>query len=303
VTKEHVNTSASEHGVVVDASSFAEEAGDRQISNVSTEATESDDRRSASRAHAEAAACASPTEESEAQVISSQPQQSSWAEPGETLLLVDWDDTLFPTTSMDMAHLWRISEDPEQLNELYDTVADFLRTAATVSHVAILSMAIPSWIETCIRNNMPGLHGLLDELGIDTVLAREDATRNTKLQAHGDCRDPSQFLKTKAMKRTINKFYKKRSWKNVISIGDSQAERLALQDVVIQHRQRDSTGRCEDCLCKTLTLISSPCLAELIQELKAVSNQLATLVHCPNDLDITMNASDMTLRGEGLQGS
>ena len=44
-------------------------------------------------------------------------------------------------------------------------------------------------------------------VGIDIVSARETIAQRLKRQAFSDDRDPSQFLKTKAMERVIKQFY------------------------------------------------------------------------------------------------
>ena len=54
-----------------------------------------------------------------------------------------------------------------------------------------------------------------------------------------------------------------RSWKNLVSIGDSTAERFALQDVVYRHVQRGRLGRWKECRCKTLQLFLEPSLEQL----------------------------------------
>lgn len=69
-------------------------------------------------------------------------------------------------------------------------------------------------------------------------------------------RDPSQYLKQKTISKVLRGFYRTvkrrssdpsrprgRSWKNVLSIGDSTAERFAVQDVVLGRVQRDRRGR------------------------------------------------------------
>jgi hypothetical protein len=142
---------------------------------------------------------------------------------------------------------------------------------------------------------MPGLGKYLAELGVHIELARP---ASECLASKGDCRDASQFLKTKAMQKVVNECYrspalsspdgapKKRSWKNIVSIGDSSAEQLALQDVVFRHHQRDRKGMWKECRCKTLKLVCDPDLEQLTEELHVITHWLPTLLHHDGDLDL-----------------
>merc|ERR1711924_80102 len=102
-------------------------------------------------------------------------------------------------------------------------------------------MAEKHWVSSCIAKLMPDVADVLKELNIEIASARESIAHRIRRQAFSDDRDPSQYLKTKAMERVIKKFYsggghmmmkpgssRPRSWKNIIGIGDSCAERLAL---------------------------------------------------------------------------
>jgi hypothetical protein len=219
-----------------------------------------------------------------------------WTEPGETLLIIDWDDTLFSRTSFDEAKLRRFREDPEQLQEHYEVVIALLRNAAVLSRVIIVTMATPQWIDDCIQYSMPGFKDVAAELGINFVYARDGPMREAKRQ----CRDPAQFLKTAAMTRIIKEFYRGRSWKNIMSIGDSHAERLALQDVALRHSQRDRNGAWKEFRYKTVRLLSDPTLEELTKQLRIVTNWLPTLLHHDDDLDLEFDPVEMTLTGEGF---
>merc|ERR1712062_154185 len=104
------------------------------------------------------------------------------------------------------------------------------------------------------------------------------------------------------MQRAVRDFYKKgrrRSWKNVVSIGDSSAERCALQDVVSRRVQRSRHGRWKECRCKTLTLMQEPSLEQLTAQLKKVTQSLPTLVLHDGDVDAILACLDAVLREVG----
>jgi hypothetical protein len=201
-------------------------------------------------------------------------------------------------------------EDPEKLKSHSEVIVNLLRIAARSSRVYIVTMATRDWIDICMQKLLPGMPDHLAELGIEIVLARRQSRK-----AFADCRNPSQWMKVQAMTKIVRGFYRrpsvtsedsaasccrKRSWKNVMGIGDQPADRLALEDVIFRHQQRDRKGRWKECRCKTLTLLNSPSLEELTQELRVVTAWLPTLLQHDGDLQLELDGADMTLTGEGL---
>jgi hypothetical protein len=226
-----------------------------------------------------------------------------WTERSETLIILDWDDTAFPTSHV-KANLSQ--EHAAEWNAHEETLTELLRLASALGHVAIVTMATSQWIQECTKKHMPSLTGLFHELGIEVVAARSTLSRSARAAAFGECRDPSQFAKTCAMERVARRFYRGRdgmrrapkSWKNILGIGDSSAERLALQDVVFRHVQRDRLGRSKDCRCKTVMLLDSPSLLKLTAQVQVLIHWLPTLVHHDGDVDLDF-ASDSLLPMDG----
>lgn len=234
-----------------------------------------------------------------------------WSDRDETLIIFDWDDTLCPTS-----HVQRCPPQGEEhgcdeaLQEHQRAVEELLRLAVGLGQVSIVTMASSSWVEESILRVMPGLQTCLVELGIQVVSAREGVGRKRLREAFGDCREPTHYLKRRAMSRVIRDFYetsrrtlkqaiwdmqvshtgcstrKARSWKNIVSIGDSAAERLALQDLVFKRCQRDRHGRWKECRCKTLKLIAEPDLGQLTAQLRRVAQLLPALVRHDGDADL-----------------
>merc|ERR1719148_582014 len=103
------------------------------------------------------------------------------------------------------------------------------------------------------------------------------------------------------MEVVIKKFYKtpvpldeterpqQRSWKNIVSIGDSSAERFALQDVVFRRMQRSTA----ECRCKTLLLLPQPSLEQLTKETRMLQQTLASLVHHDGDIDVDVSDTNI----------
>jgi len=229
-----------------------------------------------------------------------------WRAASESLILFDWDDTLCPTTACQQ--LVKSSQgaagDP-LLRTHAAAVSSCLHVASSLGRVVIVTMAQRCWVNSCIAKLMPDVAHVLKELKIEIVCARESMTQRLNRLASSDDRNPSQYLKTKAMERIIKSFYKApgilsrvgrpvraRSWKNVVSIGDSVAERLALQDLVFRHSQRGRRGEWKECRCKTLLLVEEPSLAQITKEVEYLPQMLRTLVNYDGDFDGDMHMSN-----------
>jgi hypothetical protein len=208
-----------------------------------------------------------------------------------------------------------ITDQPGEENTLLAShtryVADLLRYAATLGKVTIVTMARQGWVEATIEYLMPELNAILDELDITINYASAGFHRRPSYKGQIDevtVDDISQALKAIAVRSTVKAFYstarrvcaggstRARSWKNVISVGDSSAERHALQDVIFRHKQRDRHGGWKECRCKVVKLLDDPSLEDLSKQLSHLSSFMLDLVM--HDGDVDMDMKDM--RGGSL---
>jgi hypothetical protein len=247
--------------------------------------------------------------------LSSQSSTRQWNCPHETFIIFDWDDTLCPTSSClsrSSAAGLIIDEgtDSEAIAAHQRAVVDLLRLAAGLAGVVIVTMATTDWVRQCISHMMPDVAVVLKEFQIDVICART-TTRQRLREAMSEGREPSHYLKRKAMSRVIKTFYRDeqflrrvvglcRSWKNIVSIGDSQDERFALQDVVFQHTQRDKNGRWKECRCKTVLVKEAPRLEQLTEQHRRLAELLPKVVHYDGDIDLDLDGGDTSPFFEAL---
>jgi len=196
-----------------------------------------------------------------------------------------------------MARMSQIEKEMLDVHEV--AVIDFLKRASKLGRCVIVTMAVTAWVTQCIAKLMPRVGDLLQELQIEVVSARESFVQRLRRSAFSDDRDPNQYLKTKAMQRIIKQFYKRGgrqrmglstsrtgSWKHIISIGDADGERFALQDLVFQRSQES------ECRCKTLLLLDTPSLEELTKEVRYLTAALPALISHDGDLHVDMTVDD-----------
>lgn len=189
-----------------------------------------------------------------------------------------------------------IGETREHLREHTLAVIALLKCAASFGEVCIVTLAASGWIENVIDTFMPQLRVVLEELDITIVYARGALTpkMTNKVQRKG-C-DLGEALKSSAMRNLLerrgneapsgrNAFERQESvrrWGNVLSIGDSEAEYYAIQDVVVA--LADSLD--EECRCKALRLLQSPGVQLLTMEVELLTSWMAEFVSHNADLSV-----------------
>lgn len=100
------------------------------------------------------------------------PSQANFREPDQTLLIYDWDDTLFPSCWVQDMNLSFFKPPPNidsvkvPLQKLEKLVAALLTTSLQLGEVVIVTNAQDPWVETSCRNFMPGLAPLLQKIPV-----------------------------------------------------------------------------------------------------------------------------------------
>eukprot|EP00448_Togula_jolla_P006413 CAMPEP_0170598596 /NCGR_PEP_ID=MMETSP0224-20130122/16335_1 /TAXON_ID=285029 /ORGANISM="Togula jolla, Strain CCCM 725" /LENGTH=446 /DNA_ID=CAMNT_0010923165 /DNA_START=1 /DNA_END=1342 /DNA_ORIENTATION=- len=214
------------------------------------------------------------------------------------IFIFDWDDTLSPTTFLELAVMpslssngrasCNVSQTLDSLNE--DSpyyirlkehaviVESILREAASLGHVAIVTLASVQWFDISAKAFFPGLdiQALLEELNISVHFGERTRKRTS-------CRiDARTIAKTNAMLTVLTASnYPVSKW-NVLSIGDSVTERTALKRCFAKSRGRFSFS---SQLCKTVKLKAYPTIQELSYELLSLEKHLERLIKCDKGFD------------------
>lgn len=191
------------------------------------------------------------TSSQEAKKLIRHSSQEGFSQKENTVLILDWDDTIFPTTwiRQDLGLHWKHSldsqvkdgPDKQEVEKLLATfcakVRIFLKAACSIAHVVIVTLARNPWIQQSADNFVKGLPELMKEMNIKVVYARDYITKSMQEEfAKIEFKTTEQELnhwtqaKARAMQAEIEAHYKAHNatWKNIISFGDSEFEQLAL---------------------------------------------------------------------------
>jgi hypothetical protein len=162
---------------------------------------------------------------------------SSWPaaarDQATTLILLDWDDTLFPTSVLSAALLINAEQPIEglspvlqsQLLSLQESTLQLLKACQQVGHVTIVTNAMEGWVESCSQRAFPQVWNLLLQEDIDVISAQ------TRYAAQ--CGEDPTDWKVSAFNKEMDDMCAMEGdggccWAvKLMSIGDSQFERDA----------------------------------------------------------------------------
>lgn len=198
----------------------------------------------------------------------------------ETLLILDWDDTLLPTTWIEAQGLRLgsgsapiLPEHRAYLDLMAETAAVTLRLAKSFGTVVVVTNAEQGWIEQSCQKFMPTLWDTLEDVKI--LSARSQFERQGVAQ-------PSVW-KLLAFRGEIDLFHAgvegATPQRNIISIGDSLHEREALIRV---------TDRIPNSWAKALKLMEKPSAEEFLKEHEVLSGVLGDIVNHEGNLDVSI---------------
>jgi hypothetical protein len=195
----------------------------------------------------------------------------------ETLFLVDWDDTLLPTTYLAGHNLREDTEVipvhfTEELASYSEVVAETIRQMRERGRVVIVTNAETGWIDMTCAKFLPALQSVLNE--VEAVSAR------SMFEPLG-FQSPSQWKEQMFAEKIAQHFgvSPNRARWNVVSMGDASHEREAI------HKVSRTTG----CLAKSLKFMERPDVVHLRQEHELIQSYLHQIVQHADPLDLCVH--------------
>lgn len=216
-------------------------------------------------------------------------QQPQTPPTTKTVIFLDWDDTLLCSSflsgkgikldstldSRDHADLLR------QLDELSDHVINVLKIAQTYGEVHIVTNGETGWVQLSAQKFVPRVFPLLEQVNVLSA-------RSTFEQMFPD--SPMKW-KYHAFQESLAKLYAGPDCiKNVLSFGDSHAEREAIRAVTkgLPHTKT-----------KSIKFAERPSIEQLQRQLELVGNCFQYINNHEEDLDLCMSLSVTAQNPEG----
>eukprot|EP00927_Polykrikos_kofoidii_P064308 TRINITY_DN5944_c0_g1_i10.p1 TRINITY_DN5944_c0_g1~~TRINITY_DN5944_c0_g1_i10.p1 ORF type:complete len:644 (-),score=112.51 TRINITY_DN5944_c0_g1_i10:192-2123(-) len=236
--------------------------------------------------------------------------QQRFRDREQTFIVLDWDNTLFPTTYRAQAK----DCDPAKIAECQRKAVKLVSLAACLGKVIIVTLGDYEWLARCFAKYYIDFGMLVERLRIPILYARTDEDKEL---TYVD-------MKQQAIAGEIAAYYSAyngQSWKNVISIGDSDYERVATwratSDYVAELREKagqplplvstsspctlgaaesnsnsmevDVDGHFHKVRCKTLKLVERPSADDLALELEHMLHWMPLIVGADSSLDLAVS--------------
>jgi len=196
-----------------------------------------------------------------------------------TIVFLDWDDTLLCSSVLSNQGI-KLDSDMEnageliaQLEELSDYVISVLNVAMSFGNVYIVTNGETGWVQLSAQKFLPNVVPVLEKL-------RVLSARSTFESLYPD--SPMKW-KFHAFQESLNQEYAdSHCIKNVLSFGDSHAEREAIRLV---------TRGLPNTRTKSIKFAERPTIEQLQRQLELVSNCFQYISNHEEDLDLCMSLS------------
>eukprot|EP00929_Paragymnodinium_shiwhaense_P051659 TRINITY_DN25957_c0_g1_i1.p1 TRINITY_DN25957_c0_g1~~TRINITY_DN25957_c0_g1_i1.p1 ORF type:complete len:404 (-),score=108.42 TRINITY_DN25957_c0_g1_i1:198-1409(-) len=258
--------------------------------------------------------------------------QQAFAEKKHTTLLLDWDDTVFPTTWVrnDCGMNWKLPlEDQLEAGPRKTLIKDLLATFLTVvetfmdeacasANVFIVTLARRPWVEISTTNFLPGLGGKIRDHHVKVIYAQEYVTEKEMQEYQRDeflstdeTKDFWTRVKSEAISREVGMYHEKldMSWKNLISLGDSDFERYGTIAAGEEYIRRGTEGgsllttgatsegvskdgHLKRLRTKTVKMLCEPTIEELTAELVLLRRWLPYMIRQDSGFDIVLDSTE-----------
>mmetsp|Transcript_20730 Transcript_20730/g.44225 ORF Transcript_20730/g.44225 Transcript_20730/m.44225 type:complete len:421 (+) Transcript_20730:28-1290(+) len=249
----------------------------------------------------------------------------TFAEPAQSLIMFDWDDTLFPTTEFcdrlgfssrsiegkidPMATLTQHQK--QQVVAWREALRTYLEEACTLSdRVCIITNSSRPWVTSCLECFAPDLLPIFSRAhrSPEIIYAFEKLPVGKRVKSQcmnlrpvrhreidmstisrEEQEEENTQAKYRAMKEVATEFYSRypgQTWKNIISLGDMRYEHDAVQEVTF--RRTPGLIKREYVRTKAIILPTMPTLSEITLRLSFSRHMLKAYVHFNGDLDIDL---------------
>lgn len=189
-----------------------------------------------------------------------------------TLIILDWDDTLFPTTwitrnNIDLANPYSRERHIVYFTDLDSALVRVFNVLIKYGKVVIVTNAMPEWVRIS-SSILPRTHKILSKIKI--VSARK---------SYQEINPDSMSWKTMAFVDELSKEMKEKQINNVISVGDAEYEYQALINLYKNDRRGTK-------IMKSIRFMKDPTQDVLLDQLDVLQHAISKICGKNKHLDL-----------------
>jgi len=190
-----------------------------------------------------------------------------------TIVILDWDDTLFPTSWISNNNIDISDEDVRMkyriyFSELDNIVYNLLTDINKYSRIVIVTNASLKWFYSSVQM-LPNSEGYIRS-NIPIISARDLHSYNYPLE-------PNKW-KVEVYNSLIQPIINTEQVQNIISVGDGPSEFYALTNLAFNNNK--------DIYYKTIRLVGNPTIKQLLEQIKIMNINIANIVFKKEHLDL-----------------
>ncbi len=208
------------------------------------------------------------------------------------IFIIDWDDTLFPTTWVNQKQI--NLTDAQSINnyklyflELDKTVSNFLETFNKIGDIYIVTNANIKWIKTCLTI-LNSTRNTIIKNKINIISARDSYSQTANSPTEWKIRTFQDILEDIVKKLVIN--LKPNTCLNIVSLGDAHYEYIALINLDTYFKNNKLIKNIPDnninYLLKSIKFIEKPEFDYVIDQLQVILKNKNSIINKLGYIDL-----------------
>jgi hypothetical protein len=215
------------------------------------------------------------------------------------IFIIDWDDTLFPTTwvnknSIDVTKFHTMQEYKVYFLELDKTISGLLESLNQVGDIWIVTNANINWIKSCLISLEKTRKTIISNK-IRIVSARDSYSSNSSSPTEWKILTFQDILED-IINKISNKI-KPNTYVNIISIGDAMYEYIALinldnfiKSYMLNNKSCSKTNKQFKYLLKNIKFIEKPEFDFVIDQMNVLNKNKDTIVNKLEFIDLKFSS-------------
>lgn len=195
-----------------------------------------------------------------------------------TLIILDWDDTLFPTSWISKNNINLLDQTVQNkyivfFSRLDNLLYQMINTMIKFGKVIIITNATKKWIQIS-SEMLPHTQKIINRY-ITVISAKDTHEKDYPMQ--------SNIWKKISFRETITEHFKNHKYQNIISVGDAEHEFNAMTDLY------DIMSLTKKRLLKTVRFMRDPSFENLIDQLEVLDKTSLKIIKSNKHMDLTFN--------------
>jgi hypothetical protein len=194
--------------------------------------------------------------------------------------LIDWDDTLYPTSWLNKNKIKNYDEYKLYFLELDKTITILINKLINMGEIFIVTNANMSWINKSLKN-LPETKKIINNKNITIISARDMYSNKNIMPIDWKKHIFENIIKKQIETGTLND----NTFLNIVSLGDADYEYLAL----IKLHDYLKNSKCDNYFLKNIRFSENPSFNLIIEQIDLVSYNISDISNKLKYIDLNIS--------------